>query len=384
MISVDRRLESEARQPAAAYGLRTAADARFAMLDNQPTLFSEASQGLYALNPVAALLWCCFDDGGDVAQAEARLVEAGVGSAEARRYIDEAVANWLRLGLLHADFGPARERHAYGFRVENTRWRVEAENRRLSHPIAALFDPNPTDGQETAATRLRLIEIGDDIHAYRDDRRAFVCKADEVAPMAKSLIIEQVLASHRRELAFHAACMSRGGRNLLISGDPGAGKSTLALHLAANGFEYRGDDVTLISPEGLAKGIACAPTVKSGAWDLVGRIRPDLSNKPVHHRPDGMFVRYLEPGAPDQRADPVGWIVFIERAPGHGLEVARIGAADALRRLIAGTTCASGKLSVEGFVALRRLLDGAESYELTFQNSDEAAETISRICDVSA
>jgi hypothetical protein len=384
MKDADCRFESKARRPPQTCNVRTAADARFAMLDGQPTLFSEASQSLYRLNPVAALIWCCLEGGGDPREAEARLAEAGVADPEARRHVDDAVADWLRLGLVHADFGPTQQRYAYGFRVEDARWRVEATSARLAREIAALFDPDPKEAGEDAQTRLRAMEIGDDIHVYHDEKRAFVGKADEATPMAKSLIIEQVLASHRRDLAFHAACLSRGGRNLLISGEPGAGKSTLSLYLAARGFEYRGDDITLISPDGLARGIACAPTVKSGAWDLVARVRPDLADKPVHHRPDGMFVRYLEPGAADQRADPVAWIVFIKRVAGEGVEVERVDAADSLRRLIEGSTCASGRLSVEGFVALRRLIDGAGSYELTYRNCAEAAEKIVGICDVGA
>ena len=375
---------SQQREGAASYSLRTAIDVRFAMLDSQPTLFSETSQSLYALNPVAALIWCCLEGGGDAEAAQARLVEAGVESFEARRYVGDAVGNWLRLGLLHADFGPAQQRHACSFRVESTCWRVETESRPLSRQIATLFDPDPRDPPEAAATCLRVIEVVDKVHVYRDERRAFVCAADELAPLVKSLIVQQVLASNQGELAFHAACMSRGGGNLLVSGEPGAGKSTIALHLAAKGFEYRGDDIAFISPDGRARGIACAPTVKSGAWDLVARIRPDLLDMPVHHRLDGMRVRYLEPGAADQRANPVGWIVFIKRASAGGVEVEPIGAADALRRLIEGSTCAAEKLSVEGFVALRRLLEGAKSYDLTYQNSDEAAERIARICDVGA
>src|SRR6185437_5660812 len=384
MKDADCRFESQARKPGGAYSVRAAADARFAMFDGQPTLFSETSQSLYNLNPVAALIWCCFEGGGDMRTAETRLIESGVGSSEAHRYVDDAVVNWLQIGILHADFEPTQKYYAYSFRVENTWWRAETESRQVSRQIANLFDQNPADTLVSAATCLRVINVYGNFHVYLDEKRAFVCGADEVVPSTKSLIIEKILASHQRELAFHAACMSRGGRNLLVSGAPGAGKSTIALHLAAKGFEYRGDDITFVSPDGFAKGIACAPTVKSGAWDLVARIRPELSDKPVHHRLDGMSVRYLESGVTDQRAAPVGWIVFIKRVSGEGRGLERIGAADALRRLIEGSTCATGQLSVEGFVALRRLLDGAKSYELTYQRPDDAAERIAGICDVNA
>ncbi|WOH56115.1 MULTISPECIES: hypothetical protein [Bradyrhizobium] len=42
---------------------------------------------------------------------------------------------------------------------------------------------------------------------------------------------------------------------LLLCGQPGAGKSTLALELVDAGFQYAGDDVALIGADGTICGI---------------------------------------------------------------------------------------------------------------------------------
>ncbi len=47
-------------------------------------------------------------------------------------------------------------------------------------------------------------------------------------------------------LAMHGACLVRNGRGYLIAGDSMAGKSTLALALAQNGFQLLSDDWTFI------------------------------------------------------------------------------------------------------------------------------------------
>lgn len=46
--------------------------------------------------------------------------------------------------------------------------------------------------------------------------------------------------------AFHAACVARNGRGILLCGDPGAGKSTLSYACARAGWDYISDDACLL------------------------------------------------------------------------------------------------------------------------------------------
>ncbi|MCI4680815.1 hypothetical protein K9U39_12285 [Rhodoblastus acidophilus] len=360
--------------------LRAAKDAVFALFDDTPTVFCESAQKLYALNPVAALIWCCLDEGGGRQAAQARLVAAGVNPAAAGSRVEDAVRDWLELGLLDVDFHPAREPHACAFCIDGQSFTVETSSPRLSRQIAALFDHHPSEMDDAEATRIRVVEIDGRSHVYLDDQRLAVCSPEETPPAIKGLATERILAQMGQDIAFHAACLSQRGRALLISGEPGAGKTTLTLHLAAKGFGYGGDDVALISPAGYVRGLPCAAAVKPGAWDIVGQIRPELRDAPVWRRPDGVKVKYLEAGAIDAKPKPAGWIVFLRREAGGAVEFRRLDALEAMRRLIDAAFSPLGRLSLPGFGALRRVVTRAQIFELTYEHSAEAADAISAIC----
>ncbi len=56
------------------------------------------------------------------------------------------------------------------------------------------------------------------------------------------------LAKRRGLYSVHAACLSAGGRGVLIPGVSGSGKSTLAVGLLWTGFDFLEDDMAFLSP----------------------------------------------------------------------------------------------------------------------------------------
>ena len=366
---------------APAFGVHTARGTTFALFDGEATLFCESTQKLYALNPIAAVIWCSLEEGGSPQTARARLVEAGVHEAAAQTHVEDAVRNWLGLGLLVADFPPAQDRHTCAFHVGGRSFSVETPSQTLSHQISALFGSHASSVADANAVGLKVIDIDGSFQLICDESNVAVCKADELLPAIKAWATEQIVTQARPEIMFHAACMEWRGRTLLISGAPGAGKTTLALQLGAKGFGYGGDDITLISPDGLARGIPFAPTVKSGAWDVISRIRPELLNLPIHRRADDKEVRYLESRDVAEGSKPVGWIIFIRRDSGAAIEFTPVGALEAMRRLIEGAYSRDGCLSLAGFDALRRLLAGAKAFELTYEFSTGAADALTAFCN---
>jgi hypothetical protein len=375
------RIGDDVVAPASSLKVRTSDDVIFALLDDRATAFCESSQKLYAFNPNAALIWCCLDDGGGREAACSRLIEAGVDREIADRNVDDAIRNLLQLGLLRPERLPSPRRHVCAFRMDDAAYSVETPSRDLSRQIAALFDPHPSWVEEAAPTHFDVIDIDGSMYIFRENRKVGSCERDALAPTIKALVTAQILARERAELIFHAACLSHRGRSLLLSGPPGAGKTTLALQLASRGFGFGGDDITLIAPDGSAKGLPFAPTVKSGAWDIVANFRRDLLSAPVHFRPDGKSVKYLALDESDPASHPVGWVVFLRREQGVAVEIAHLDAAKALGRIIEGAYSPIQRLSLAGFSALRRMLAGARTLELTYENSAEAAAALSDLCD---
>jgi hypothetical protein len=146
-------------------------------------------------------------------------------------------------------------------------------------------------------------------------------------------------------------------------------------------FGFAGDDLALLDSNGQAIGIPFAPAVKSGAWPLVARFRPDVNEAPVFRRPDRRRVRYL---APQRLASteprPVGWLVLLRRQCGGSPSLKPINPIEALRGLLDGAYAPDHRLTAIGFEALARVVGTAACYRLTYSNLGDAVAQLRRAC----
>jgi hypothetical protein len=89
---------------------------------------------------------------------------------------------------------------------------------------------------------------------------------------------------------------------VLLVGKTGAGKSTLALGLAARGFEYLSDDLVPLSTSGReVHAFPLAASVKEGSWRTLAEEFPALGASPVLAFGERR-VRYVDPNAGGARA----------------------------------------------------------------------------------
>ena len=327
--------------------LSPADGAVFFLLGDRTALFSELSQRIYALNNTAAYIWCRLEEHAALETIRDELTRFEISPDLAESHIRAALRNWLKLRLLKVDYGrdldalPVERSLALsiaGFDVT-----IHVANERLAG-LLAVFEHHRVPARDCEHV-FQVIELGGLVHVLHNKRNVICCEEIELAPWIKAYITEQIVTSSAPNVVFHAACLVRGNRSLLISGRPGAGKTTLALRLAEGGFKYSADDIVLIAPDGSASGVPFAPAVKSGAWEIVKEFRPDLGTAFTHRRPDGKRVRYLSPThiAPPGR-HPVGWIVFIRRATGPA-KLTPLEPVEAMRRLMEGSRSPDGKLN---------------------------------------
>jgi hypothetical protein len=354
----------------------------FFLLGDRTAVFSEPAQQIYALNHTAAYIWCRLEEQASPATICGELARLGIGPDLAGEHVRAAVRNWLKLGLLKIDYNvdPAFfVEHSLELNIAGFEVTISVSNERLAG-LLTVFEHFPAPVRD-AAQVLQVIELDGLVHVFHNNHSVICCDDTELAPLIKAYITEQIVLQSPPNFVFHAACMVRDGKSLLISGRPGAGKTTLALRLTEGKFEYGGDDIALVTPDGSAIGVPFAPAVKSGAWEIVRQFRPDLGDAIIHRRTDAKRVRYLSPAHVARPGPhPVGWIIFIRRTPGPA-KLEPLGPVETMRRLMGGSCSPDEKLSLAGCRAINRTLAGAGSYELTYSNLADANDIIERLCN---
>jgi hypothetical protein len=360
--------------------LRPVAGASFSLLDDRPVLFSESTQRIYELNQMAAYIWCCLLDHKPLEAICEDLTKFGLDRFAARNHVHRALRNWFKLGLLEVNW-ELSQTHSFAVSVGRLAVSIQTSNERLTQLLIPLFSPSNSVTDKIGDT-FEVVEIDRQVHIIHNKASVTRCAINELVPTLKALITEQIMLKSSPDVAFHAACLLSGGKGLLVSGRPGAGKTTLAVHLIEAGFEYAADDVVLIAPDGRATGVLFAPAIKSGAWVMIEKFRPDLGKSAVHSRPDGKRVRYLNvPRTVRSGSVPVGWIIFIKRASNVPAKLVPLGQLETITRLIDGSYSPDGKLTRQGFCAIKRTLANAKSFELQYSDAAQARDAIVDLCD---
>jgi HprK-related kinase A len=181
-------------------------------------------------------------------------------------------------------------------------------------------------------------------------------------------------------LMLHAGVVERGGKALILSGRPGAGKSTLTAALVLGGWRLLSDEVAVIPPG--TRNLLPLPrpvSLKEGSIDLVRRRSPDAVIGPLTYGTKKGTVAHLKPpvDSVERAREPAiaAWLVFPWFGAGYETTLQPISRATALLR--AGHEAFNySMLGAAGFETLADLVDGMTCYDLPFSDLDAALEAL--------
>ena len=168
--------------------------------------------------------------------------------------------------------------HGFSVRIGHVSYRIGSA---WPEPIAELRRlyagyPSPEDGIATVTARIGpvrpwrrwirpQVEIGGD-HRLTDTVPMALRHGLLALEMAMNM---QVALGERRYLLVHASAVERGGKAVIMPGDSGSVKSTLAALLAENGWRLLADEFVIIdTTNGLIRPFPRAISLKNSAIGL--------------------------------------------------------------------------------------------------------------------
>jgi hypothetical protein len=373
-VLLDRSLERLSPSPEITFG--TVAERNL--------LFSESDQRIFEINNIAAYIWCSLREGCGYEVIVTELADRGIPLETARTYLKNALLEWSRKGFLkrsHVTVQPALHETLYSQNIGLAAVPITVHYRTgLFCEVAAVFQHLQTE-EATPDVTLDVVEKNKRVELFRNGKWVFSAPADELATVLKGQLLEEALARANYELALHAATLVRNERMMLLSGHPGAGKTTLTLALVDAGFGFAGDDVALLSSDSRVTGIPFAPACKAGSWRLISQYRPDIENSPIFRRCDRRRVRYpaltgLVPSVPRS----VGWVIFLDRRGGESAGLIRIDPVSAVQGMLRESYARGRRLMASGFTSILRVVERAECYRLVYSELEDAVDLLCRRC----
>jgi len=179
----------------------------------------------------------------------------------------------------------------------------------------------------------------------------------------------------------HAACLVLDGHGVLLAGDSGAGKSSLAYACARRGWTYCSDDGSSLVRRGSGRTVIGNPSLFRFR-STAGELFPEFRGMKDHRRGNGKpTIEVSTSSLPTIRTTPeasVDYLVFLDRSAGGDARLHRIPAAEALKRLYFCPWPTELPSTGEQRAAVERLA-GAPAYELHYRDLDSAVDVLSKL-----
>jgi HprK-related kinase A len=258
----------------------------------------------------------------------------------------------------------------------------------LAEPLYRLYQNFPLAPDAIRDFHVRLARAGRSIIRTNDDVEFLVDQKSAFQPFPRRIALCMlewglnwcVYSSAHQYLILHAAVVEQNGHAVLLSGRPGAGKSTLCAGLVASGWRLLSDELALIDISSRNVIPVARPIcLKDRSIDVIKQFAPGTIFGPTvedthkgtvsHMRPPNESVRRArEPAKPAIVILPQ----FIAEAD---LQLDKVSKAQAFFSL-ADNSFNYEVLGEIGFDTLSDLVDKCDCFRMSYANLDEGIRQI--------
>jgi len=371
------------------------------LLGDELLLFSPYAHAMFRLNPSAAFIWSCCEEGLDRPTIVKEMTQAfRLSATQAEQDLEVTLSEWETCGLLGcSDETPAAAGEVPADEVAMPKPQTKIHSfpaERRYQMLDTVFRLRFSDlamvpFAQSAFAHLIVdehcpfdvtLDVQSDAGRYFvlcDDRPIGWCNTQQqLAPLLHGKVISKAYERAECFIALHAAAVSNGNECLVFPAQSGSGKSTLTAALVSSGFKYCTDELVLLQRHThLVQTIAAGIGTKPGSWSVLQAFDPRISTLPTHLRLDGKQVRYLLPDKQQLTEDlteyhPVRALVFPVYGEGANARLQRLTPADALCRLTDAGSDMEGKLDSARATELVHWIAGMDSFELHYSDLGEA------------
>jgi hypothetical protein len=349
-------------------------------LGDRAALFDERNQKLQELNDTAVGIWKLFEAGMTCAEVAEALEEAGAPPENAQTFPIVAAFDWLQLGLIVPEevetLRRSKPARALAVVVDGRAYELRVYGEPQAHDVIGLLEHFA--GEASQAALIDVVGIWGHNFVFDDGQAKGMFEPRQTPPRVKAIIGGDPEIARQAGFLVHGALLSANGKRVFLTGEPGAGKTTLSLALASAGFAFGGDDVARVHADGTVTGVPFAAAAKPGAWPLLKAYVPELESLPILERAGGVLVRYVLPKQLDALGPlPIDITIALQRGEEEGARLEPVNPLDALVAFYE-SAWSGGRRSAEAetLLAVARRFSHARHYRLIYGDLAEAVTAI--------